>query len=281
MLKDFQVIHRRKPESFQAANPFIWETCLRSISFTADPRHVDLRDGDELFINHHAFQFILEIICGLHSPIVGETEVFGQFKTFAKEWQRQEPRRAALIQRFFTDAKDLRSRYLCGMGTQSYGGWLKRNVRGGGEVHIVGGGQLALEIAPHLQKAADRLTLHVRSPQKIQAKGSVVNALSDKAFTAGSSLIIAAPIQAADVHSWLDGRSPLEIFDLRAESKHDPLTVKCERIQALGDIFADIEQTKARLLPIIGQVKSEIAARGERLASEVVVRPQGWDDICA
>ncbi len=279
MIKDFQVIHRRKPHSFSASSPLIWETCLRSISFTADPSHVDLRDGDELFVSHHAFQFILEIICGLHSPIVGETEVFGQFKIFAKEWQRHEPRRAALIQRFFTDAKELRSRFLCGMGNQSYGGWLKRNVRPGTDVHIVGGGQLALEIAPHLQKAASSLTLHVRQPDKVKA-GARVAALSEKSFTEGS-LIIAAPIAAADVRSWLGGRSPVEIFDLRAESKQDPLTVQCKRLHALGDIFNEIEQTKARLLPIIDQVKNEIAARGERLASEVVVRPQGWDDICA
>lgn len=279
MLKDFQVIHRRKPQAFPARNPLIWETCLRSISFTADPKHVDLRDGDELFVSHHAFQFILEIICGLHSPIVGETEVFGQFKNFAKEWQRHEPRRAALIQRFFADAKELRSRFLCGMGNQSYGGWLKRNLRGD-KVHIVGGGQLALEIAPHIQKSVDELTLHVRTPARVEVKGPRVAALAEKAFD-GGSLVIAAPVAAADIHAWLAGQTPLEIFDLRAESKHDPLTVSCERIHALGDIFAEIEQTKARLLPIIDQVKREIATRGERLASEVVMRPQGWDDICA
>lgn len=279
MLKDFQVIHRRKPQAFSKPNPLIWETCLRSISFTTDPDHVELTDSDELFVGPHAFQFILEIICGLHSPIVGETEVFGQFKNFAKEWQRREPQRATLIQRLFSDAKEIRSKLLSGMGTQSYGGWLKRHLNAR-QVHVVGGGQLAQEISPYLVKNSETLTLHVRTLGKVDVKGARIAALSEKSF-GGGALVIAAPISAAEVQAWLGVKRPTEIYDLRAESASDPLTVACDKIHALGDIFAEIEQTKSRLLPIIDQVKREILARGNRLAAQFVVRPQGWDDICA
>ncbi len=279
MLKDFKLIHRRKPQTFGTPNPLVWETCLRSIAFTGDPQKVNLESADELFVNHHAFEFLLEIICGLHSPIVGETEVFGQFKNFAKEWQRIEPQRARLIQRLFADAKEIRSRFLCGVGTQSYGGWLKRNMRAR-RIHILGGGQLAQEIAPYLLKSSDSLMLHVRSPEKVSVKGACVRGLSAKAFD-GGGVVIAAPMTAVQIQTWFDGIKPKEIFDLRAESAADPLTVSCERVHALGDVFAEIEQTRARLLPIIDQVKREISARGERLAQQFVVRPQGWDDICA
>lgn len=260
-------------------NPLVWETCLRSIAFTADPDQVDLADHDELFVSHHAYEFLLEIICGMQSPIVGETEVFGQFKNFAKEWQRLEPQRASLIQRLFADAKEIRSRFLCGLGTQSYGGWLKRNMNSR-QIHIIGGGQLAQEISPYLLKSSDALTLHVRTPGKMTVKGALVKSLSEKAFD-GGGVVIAAPVSAREIEAWFSGIIPKEIFDLRAESATDPLAVPHGRVQALADIFAEIEQTKARLLPIIDQVKREISARGERLAALSVVRPQGWDDICA
>lgn len=279
MLKEFQVIHRRKPRSFGAKNPLFWETCLRSISFTTDPEHVTLHETDELYVSHNAYQFLLEIICGLHSPIVGETEVFGQFKNFAKEWQRLEPQRATLIQRLFADAKEIRSRFLCGIGTQSYGGWVKRNLRSN-RVHILGGGNLAQEIAPYLLKNSESLTLHVRTPSKADGRGARVVALSDRAFN-GGALVVAAPVAAADIQIWFGPQTPSEIFDLRAESAADPIQLSGVRVHALADVFQEIEQTKARLLPIVEQVKSEIQSRGERLAVQSLLRPQGWDDICA
>lgn len=280
MLKDFKLIHRRKPHMFSPETaPLVWETCLRSISFSTEPEKVTLQDNDELYVQHHAFEFLLEIICGLHSPILGETEVFGQFKIFAKEWQRQQPGRASLIQKLFTDAKEIRSRFLCGLGTQSYGGWLKRNLTDR-QVHIIGGGQLAQEIAPYLVKASEKLTLHVRTPAKVDVQGAMVKALSERAFT-GGAVVIAAPVRAEELAQWLGVFQPSEIFDLRAESVIDPVTVACGKMQVLNDIFCEIEQTKTRLLPIIDQVKCEISARGIRLAAQTMVRPQGWDDICA
>ena len=59
---------------------FKWQTCLRSLVLLPDDfPHEDLAHGEWLE-DESAYRRLLEIACGLHSPLVGETEVFGQFK---------------------------------------------------------------------------------------------------------------------------------------------------------------------------------------------------------
>lgn len=274
MLKDFHLIHRRKPHMFENGEHLVWETCLRSIAFsTAEPSGLE---GAELYSQQYAYQFLLEVICGLHSPVVGETEVFGQFKNFTKLWLQREPGRASLIQRLFSEAKEIRSQYLRNLGTQSYGSWLKRKVTAK-RIHILGGGGLTQDVAPYLLKIADSVVVHARSPQKVTVGGVQVEALSSRAFD-GGCLIVAAPMKASEINEWLT-LAPSEVFDLRDTSSSDPLNFKNRHV--LGDVFSEIERTKSLLQPVVESVKSDILARSERVALQVHVRPQGWDDICA
>ncbi len=273
MLKNFQLIHRRKPATINGSL-LVWETCLRSIGFGAgDGREPQ----DEIFEGAAAYRFLLEVICGLHSPVVGETEVFGQFKNFSKLWLEQEPQRAALVQKLFMEAKELRSKHLRGLGTQSYGGWIKRQLKES-QVHVFGGGQLVEEILPYLQKSAEKVTLHVRQPIKAAHLNVEVKDLAERAFDRGA-LIIAAPVKAQDIEQWLK-HQPAQVFDLRDDSHVDRLTTSPKH-HVLQDIFHEIEHTRARLLPVIRDLKAEIHARAEKVANQVHVRPQGWDDICA
>jgi hypothetical protein len=69
---------------------------------------------------------------------------------------------------------------------------------------------------------------------------------------------------------------------LRDTSSSDPLSVGAGvELYRLHDIFSEIQRTKVRLLPLVGQVKQEIVELSEKLASHALVRPQGWDDLCA
>lgn len=281
MIQDLFIGHRRKPNVF-AANPngLVWATCLRSLLFTTEPKGLELRADDELYGQQRAYQFLLEIVCGLHSPILGETEVFGQFKNFANDWLKAEPKRAPLVQRLLTDAKTLRTRYLCNIGTQSYGSWIKRNLEGG-HVHVLGAGQLVQEILPHIEKQAESVTLHVREPRRVSFRSEGVMQITSNGFS-GGSLIIAAPIDNQSIKQWLGSSKAHQIFDLRDTSSSDPLFANAgHRHHRLHDIFTEIQRTKVRLHPIVDQVKEEIVALSEKLASHVLVRPQGWDDLCA
>lgn len=277
MLNNFTIIHRRKPQVFADPQSPVWATCLRSLAFVRANDEIALLDGDEKYSGKAAYQFLLEIVCGLHSPIVGETEVFGQFKAFMQEWLKQQPEKTVLAQRILGDAKTLRSQHLNGLGNQSYGSWLRKNLKVS-TVHILGGGQLAREILPYISKQGKKAVIHVREPGKIDFHNEV-RQIEARAFSDGA-LVIAAPMSAAEIHHWMGEARPQQIFDLRDNSCTDMVRNAIEH-HGLKQIFNQIEKNRSRLIPVIETVRADIRERAEKLHAQVLVRPQGWDDICA
>lgn len=274
MIQDFRILHRRKPYVFAAPEAPVWSTCLRSLAFSSQKEEAH----DEVYQREQAYRFLLEVICGMHSPIVGETEVFGQFKAFAQDWIAREPQRAGLVQRLMGDAKQIRSTYLRGLGHQSYGSWVRGQLKSD-VVHIVGGGHLVREILPFVAKRAKETHLHARDPRKIDFHNGRVHELAAQSFT-GGALVIAAPVTAAELEAWLGGHVPSQIFDLRETATSDELVLKTER-HLLQEIFSSIEQNKSRLAPVIAQVRGAIEDCTRKFAAQAIIRPQGWDDLCA
>lgn len=285
MLSNLNIIHRRKPGVFATEGSPVWTTCLRSLAFLPAEKIGDLLNTDEIYHADRAYKFLLEIVCGLHSPILGETEVLGQFKNFAPQWVEQRPEHGPLVQRLLSDAKGIRTKHLENLGIQSYGSWIRKNMRSQ-DIHILGAGQLVHEILPYLKKQARSIEIHVRNPRKVDAP--VVHALQARAFKEGA-LVIAAPVSAAYIQEWLADKMPTQIFDLRDVATSDPVTIdataaissKNPEIFKLADIFTEIESNKKRLEPVIQAVHSEIQACADKVASSAIIRPNGWDDLCA
>lgn len=185
---------------------FKWQTCLRSLVLVPDDFSAKLAvngtsseaaSGGEWLEDESAYRRLLEIVCGLHSPLVGETEVFGQFKDaiqerlkLAEESARQSTQASALELAFaatlrqwakalIEDVKLIRQKHLLDLGSQSYGSLVRREVRELKSPHIefLGSGQLATEILPWLLKAlkTDALgipsvAVHARDAVKARAR---------------------------------------------------------------------------------------------------------------
>ena len=61
----------------------VWKTCLREMAIGTSSQRVRplfVKKSDQVYTGLQAYQFFLEVISGLHSPIIGETEVMGQVK---------------------------------------------------------------------------------------------------------------------------------------------------------------------------------------------------------
>jgi len=259
----------------------IWATCLRSLALVSHARPQELMsEHDELYQGIEAYRFLLEVVCGLHSPIVGETEVFGQFKIFSEHYLKHAPQSAAFIQRVLSDAKRIRTKHLTGLGTQSYGSWIRKALTAQ-SVHILGGGQLVQEILPYVKKAEGReVHIHVRSPGKINYHAGPVRSLK-AAHPKSGALIVAAPMSPTEIQAWWGASAhPEQLFDLRDNSHSDPLHLSESRFH-LQDIFRQIEAAKNRLLPQVSRAREAISARTEELKKFAQIRPQGWDDLCA
>ena len=176
---------------------FKWQTCLRSLVLAPDDFKGELLHGaGEWLEGESAYRRLLEIACGLHSPLVGETEVFGQFKEavqtrieMAERSARQgsndamEVAFAATLRQWskalIEDVKLVRQKHLLDLGSQSYGSLVRREVRELKKPHIefLGSGQLANEILPWLLKAlktdetgVPAVAVHARNVAKARAR---------------------------------------------------------------------------------------------------------------
>ena len=142
------------------------ETCLR---FVALSRKLPTKFymGAEVYQGAAAYQFMLELACGLHSKIQGESEIFGQIKQAWKEYPEKKSL-DALMQQLFADTKRIRTDYLQGIGGQSYSGATHKllGLKKDQSILVIGAGQFGAMLATKLLPNAAHVTLINRSSKK-------------------------------------------------------------------------------------------------------------------
>src|SRR5437016_6604952 len=200
-----------------------WQTCLRRILFlNSNDNHavIEAAEGGkampptvEIFRGQDAYGFLLEVICGLNSPIVGETAVMGQFKEFLLNAKFPKTSWGNFLRQLATnlmiDAKRVRHDHLQGIGSQSYGSLVRQHVKGLPAVAVLGSGKLAREILPWLiGKTKVRVfyrnlerakSLREEFPEIELVRYSDANATFDQGE---AGLVIAAPLKSDEVARW-------------------------------------------------------------------------------
>jgi hypothetical protein len=158
MIHDLVVVNLRPdgPEVPTAFTDLQWQTCLRRIVFLhrAELTLLPAQPDFESYCGRDVYQFLLEVICGLHSPLLGENAVMGQFRKFRASckfpntvWGRF---LRTLTTDLLVDARLVRHHHLQGLGSQSYGSLIRRYLKGRSSVAVLGAGSLAREILPWL-----------------------------------------------------------------------------------------------------------------------------------
>lgn len=305
---DLTLLHRPGPSGFGffsgAQTPesdamwFSFRTCMRHIvigdSEVAHEASADLREDDEIYRGDEAYRFLLQVVCGLHSPLIGETEVNGQFKNEVARFKIPSSPWGVQLKRFFKalfeDAKMVRQRHLVDLGSQSYGSILRRELRNLKQIHILGAGHLVQEILPWICKDGNQIHVHCRDPKKARqelaafASQVELHSLEERGdLNQANSLIIAAPVTGAWVSEWLPEESrPEFVADLRADSNEDRVSIAdFARVLSLPELLMRISENQAHL-----QSRKEAALQAindavlER-ARFVEYRPFGWEDVCA
>ncbi len=298
MVNDLLLIHRKSAQAFEVSETaqgswLLWQTCLRKIAFgeQAQLASLKLEPDDQVYVGFEAYEFCLQVVCGLHSPLIGETEVYGQFKNAVADflipntssglqWRR-------FFQNIFEDAKKVRQSYLVDLGSQSYGSVLRRELKGLLDVHILGAGHLVQEILPWLCKEGIRVHVHCRDLSKakkdLAAFPVQLHRLDDQAeLTQAEAVVVAAPMPASWIGTWLQDSKPRYIADLRGESAHDTLAVSpAVRLVDLNAFLQRIsgnqkQAEKAREMALL-----ETASLAQARRQHIEYRPFGWEDLCA
>jgi glutamyl-tRNA reductase len=264
----------------------VWRTCLREVAFADDADEVPAshRDGLQLF-EGDAYRLLLEILCGLQSPMLGETQVMGQFKAFLASLGRDQAWLNRLGQRLLADAREIRTKYLQGLGSRSYGSAVRRYLANCQQAVLIGTGKLANEVLPFLADEGRRVDQWGRSPETPVA-ASVTYRLLDAVDVVATSdvptvLIIAAPVP-SDVVDRVAARYAglLSIIDLRGELGIAPLSARVPVI-SLQDLFAHMSAASGCAHRHVEAARADIASRSRRYELRDELRPFGWDDLCA
>lgn len=266
-----------------AADAVVWRTCVRQLAFVDD--HDAIPHGLPAWHDDAAYAHLLEVVCGLHSPIVGETEVLHQFKVFADGLPTERSPLRDLCTRLLADARTIRARHLIGLGSRSYGSAVRRYVRESGRVAMIGTGVLAREIVPFLVRLDRFVDLWGRRNEcSITAPGLTYRPLGcphQAVIAEPTALIVAAPISAAAISRFAARYASVEVvIDLRAEGEQDPVPPIAPLV-SLADVFFDLQQAAQAIDSRVVAAKEEIRQCARAYTSRVKLNPSGWHDLCA
>ena len=294
MSESVAVINAKPGRDFAAQFPraFVWKTCLREIAIL-DSRQIrpeDLSADDQVHLREDGYAFLLEVICGLHSPILGETEVLGQFKKFAQRAQDSPGWRctAPWIQRLIADAKRVRTHHLTGLGGRSYGQLARTRLEHCSRILVLGAGHLTGETLPWLEEK--RVEVFCRRPESAthlleRHAGARIHSM-DAAIDVEdgpTGLIIAAPMTSAGIAAWMRraGCAIETVVDLRGESPKDPLTGVDAHVIHFNEILEDLETNCRFATARVERARVEIRRRAQEFWDRYEIRPFGWEDLCA
>lgn len=260
-----------------------WKTCRREMHFLDEPIAA-LPSG--ALADAEAYQLLLEVVCGLHSPILGETEVQAQFKSFAAEAAASgRDDLARLCQWLLADAKTVRHEHLQGFGARSYGALAMAHFSGTHLV-VVGTGALAAEVTgaapPDVPVDVWGRRLPVGGAFDSPAVRFRLIGQDEWPMSAEpSTLVVAAPVSAPDLEMVAAHYPAFErVVDLRAGSERTPWPPAIP-VVTLDDIFRGAEPIEGQSLERIAIARRDIASRSMSFMSRSELRPFGWDDLCA
>jgi glutamyl-tRNA reductase len=274
----------------------VWRTCLREVLFSqsADPFEDAAGSTLGMLVEGRAYRLLLEILCGLQSPMIGETQVVAQFKGFLAGLPQEHAWIRRTGQRLLADARQVRTAHLHGLGSRSYGRAVRRCIGPSETPVLIGTGKLAAEILAFVAEAGRTVHQWGRAPlERISAPFRNVQTLPGVSYRTLESLdsfpgtdapaviVIAAPAPSSTVaRAAAAYRGLSRVVDLRAEAEADPLVVPVSTI-TLRDLFTLMDDANRFLLTQIEAARAEIADRSRRYEQRDEVRPFGWDDLCA
>ena len=291
-IEELTLVHRQGGNDFKDfPNQWLpWETCLRKIILTnAEEKSTgQIEKSDQILNGMEAYSFLLEVVCGLHSPLIGETEVMGQFKIFADQGMRS-PGLHKILQSVLTDAKTVREKYLKNLGSRTYGSLIRRYIKDTSLVAILGAGQLAHEILPWIAKRAASAHIFCRSPLKVVNiifKNVSVCDLKIKQTNEFDTIVIAAPLTDLEIGDWLDknGNATKLVIDLRGDLRGELTKYVYQREQfqivKLPEIFKELDFNQEQVQAKVTLAKNLILELGKKRLEKSGDRPFGWEDLC-
>ena len=278
-------VWQRAPQAAASDSPWpVFRTCRREITFVdgavTPPPDAERLSGED------AYTHLLQVICGLDSPIVGETEVMHQFRVFVDALGCEHHGLQTLGRRLLADARAIRAQHLIGLGSRSYGSAVRRHVRDCDRVAVIGTGMLCRDILPFVINERRLVDVYGRRPAFDSTHASICYHRLDQiapnqVLDGHTALVVAAPAEAALIARVGRRYAALAcVIDLRGETDAEPVPPMAP-IVALADVFNDMQRAAQAAERRVAAAKAEIARHARAFATRVILNPSGWHDLCA
>jgi len=234
----------------------------------------------EIFEESSAYRFLLEVICGMHSPIFGETEILGQFREFIKKTSDNLDDDAALQFRAWSivlleDCKAIRHQFLRGVGQNSYGSVVRKWLRQTQEAAVLGTGQLAQEILPWVPKTTRFFSRDVVAARARIPSHEVSGLNEIEHLSTGTGIVIATPLSCSELNDIQVRHADRSFYwiDLRGER---PFFKSHRNLQ---DLFEEQARQKTHAPDLQHRLQNELMRRTLKRWNHVCHRPYGWEDL--
>jgi len=265
-----------------------WKTCMRTL-YIGDVRIFDISQAQfspyyKVYIGYEAYKLLLEIVSGIRSRLLGETEVLAQFKEVLKNQALPQNSLGDYLKKLrdqiIEDSRKIRSGHLRFLGDQSYGGLANRYLKTSKDVALLGTGNLAVKVLPWLLEKNRRVTIIGRNLEKLQevaGKYPVHILHLDKFVPVGEqAIVIAAPISVQNmIPSFKENTI---VVDFREDDKKDifPSSINYISFESMLNSLKAQEERNKELRKKLEIVVSEIAEERENESQNFIY---GWEDI--
>ncbi|EMO13668.1 glutamyl-tRNAGlu reductase, N-terminal-like domain protein [Leptospira santarosai str. CBC523] len=286
MWSTLQVYHstQKDRENVKIPGSYFWTTCMRTI-WIADSRiHGEpsvLPATLEKYNGYDGYRFMLEVVSGLHSRLLGETEVLAQFRDKFKNPSLPTSAFGEYLGKFrdslIQDSRSIRSRYLQNIGEQSYGGLANKYLKDRSSVSLLGTGQLAEKILPWLKNR--NVTLVGRNEKRLlelSKRFDVSVKLLVDWKPSEEAIVIAAPL---DLSSYLDSiASGVVVVDFREIPLEEKWPDRVSYV-SFAEMLDSLRETEERTLHIRERIQPALDKLVEERELETRQFIFGWEDL--
>jgi len=264
-----------------------WKTCMRTL-YIGDVRIFDISltqfsQHYQAYVGYEAYKLLLEIVSGIRSRLLGETEILAQFKEVLKNESLPQNSLGDYLKKLrdqiIEDSRKIRSGHLRFLGDQSYGGLANRYLKSSEEVVLIGTGNLAIKVLPWLLGKNRKVTVVGRNPEKLQEianKYPVEIESLDTFIPTTQAVVIAAPISVQQMIPSL--RKDTIVVDFREDDKKDqfPNSLGYISFETMLNSLKAQEERNKELRKKLEVVVSDLAEERENESQNFIY---GWEDI--
>lgn len=152
--------------------PFILRTCQRVLYVSSVPLSFLGDYKVKEFKNREAYSFLLNVISGLESALVAESEIINQFKIAFSHYlskRNRDSKIIKIIEVLFKDSKEIRTRYLNGIAQKTYSSIIRTQILKDSpeKVLIIGSGKMSKDLINQL-RGKTRVYICARNSDEIK-----------------------------------------------------------------------------------------------------------------